>query len=551
MAKPVRDFLVLKREFIVCCVWVLSFILSPASISMAADGKAPVSTILKELLGTTVPLTILPEEEPLHARTALQKFYVNRGYSPAWSDHSGQTLLSELVSFIWRIDEHGLSPDDYHLSALESANAGDDPVAVELLATDAFLTMAAHLVGGRLNPVTIETDWTAMRRERDLVKHLEDAVSSRTIAASLSDLEPNSPGYGFLKHALAMYRKSSRDGGWSPIPEGAALKPGHEGPGVVKLRERLRATGLLDVSASVSDRFDAELQAAVAMFQHRVGLEADGVVGPKTLRELNKSPAERVDQIRANLERWRWLPEDLGDRHIRVNIADFRLEARRNGRIERVHDVIVGQPYRMTPVFSGEISYVVLNPWWDVPDSIARLDKLPEFRKDPKTVTRLGIEVLDRSEKVIDPKDIDWGRYTTGNFPFRLRQRPGPHNALGMVKIMFPNRHNVYLHDTPSRDLFARTERAFSSGCVRVSDAIGLAEWVLDEMPGWTRSEIDHTISEKREKRINLRKNIPVYILYFTAVSEPDGSLRLINDIYGRDARLVAALNGSTSTAKR
>ncbi|WP_319524509.1 L,D-transpeptidase family protein [uncultured Desulfosarcina sp.] len=507
--------------------------------------------MLKQLLGATVPQTILPERESLHARTALQKFYINRGYSPAWSNASGQILLSELAGFILRIDEHGLSPNDYHRSALESAIAGDDPVAIELLATDAFLTMAAHLVGGRLNPVTIETDWTAVRRERDLVQYLEDAIASRKIAVRLSDLEPDAPGYAVLKHALAMYRKASKDGGWPLIPEGAALKPGHEGPRVVRLRERLRATGLLDVSASVSDRFDAELEAAVAMFQRRVGLAADGVVGPKTLRELNKRPDERVDQIRANLERWRWLPEDLGDRHIRVNIADFRLEARRNGRIERIHDVIVGQPYRMTPVFSGEISYVVLNPWWDIPDSIARLDKLPEFRKDPQTVARLGIEVLDRSGTVIDPKEIDWGRYTTGNFPFRLRQRPGLHNALGMVKIMFPNRHNVYLHDTPSRELFARTERAFSSGCVRVSDALGLTEWVLDETPGWTRPEIDRSISEKREKRVDLRKTIPVYILYFTAVTEPDGSLRLINDIYGRDARLIAALNGSRSVSKR
>jgi murein L,D-transpeptidase YcbB/YkuD len=205
----------------------------------------------------------------------------------------------------------------------------------------------------------------------------------------------------------------------------------------------------------------------------------------------------------------------------------------------------------MTPVFSGEISYVVLNPWWDIPDSIARLDKLPEFRKAPDTVYLLGIEVLDRSGKVIAPKDIQWDNYTADNFPFRLRQRPGPQNALGGVKIMFPNRHNVYLHDTPSRELFERTARAFSSGCIRVSDALGLTEWVLDETPSWTRSEIERSLSEKREKRVELIKAIPVHILYFTAVSEPDGTLRLINDIYGRDARLVAALNGPPSMSDR
>jgi murein L,D-transpeptidase YcbB/YkuD len=544
MAKPVRDFFGRKLEPIAFFVLVLSCNLSMASVSVAADGKAPVATMLKQLLGTTVPQTILPEKEPLRARAALKKFYVNRDYTPVWLDVYGQRLLAELATFILRIDEQGLTQNDYHWSALENAISAGDTVTVELLATDAFLTMAAHLIGGRLDPVTIETDWTAMRRERDLVKHLEDAISSRSIKASLEDLEPKSPAYGDLKHALAIYRKAAKDGVWDPIPKGAALKLGHEGPRVIKLRERLRATGLLDVSESVSDRFDGELEAAVAMFQRRIGLEADGVVGPETLRELNKSPADRIDQIRANLERWRWLPEDLGDRHIRVNIADFRLEARRNGRVERVHDVIVGRSYRMTPVFSGKISYVVLNPWWDIPDRIARLDKLPEFRKAPDTVDRLGIEVLDRSGKVIAPKDIHWDNYAAGNFPFRLRQRPGPQNALGRVKIMFPNRHNVYLHDTPSRELFERTARAFSSGCIRVSDVLELTEWVLDETSGWTRSAIERSLSEKREKRVDLIKDIPVHILYFTAVSEPDGTLRLINDIYGRDARLVAALNG-------
>jgi murein L,D-transpeptidase YcbB/YkuD len=546
-----RYFFGRKLEPIACFLLVLFCNLSMAPVSVAADGKATVAKMLKQLLGTTVAQTILPEKEPLRARNALQKFYFNRDYSPAWSDASGRNLLSELVAAILRIDEQGLSPDDYHWSALKGAVAAGDLVTIELLATDAFLTMAAHLIGGRLDPITIEANWNVMRPEGDLVKHLEDAISSRTIAASLSDLEPNAPAYGILKHALEMYRKAAKDGGWDPIPKGAALKLDQEGPRVIKLRERLRATGLLDVTESVSDRFDGELEAAVAMFQRRIGLEADGVVGPETLRELNKTPAERIGQIRANLERWRWLPEDLGDRHIRVNIADFRLEARRNGRVERVHDVIVGRPYRMTPVFSGKISYVVLNPWWEIPDSIARLDKLPEFRKDPKTANRLGIEVLDRSGNVIDPGDIDWDNYTTWNFPFRLRQRPGPQNSLGVVKIMFPNRHNVYLHDTPSRELFERTARAFSSGCVRVSDAIGLTEWVLDETPNWTRSEIDRSLSEKKEKRVELERNFPVHILYFTAVSEPDGSLRLINDIYGRDARLVAALDGPPSMSQR
>jgi murein L,D-transpeptidase YcbB/YkuD len=262
-----------------------------------------------------------------------------------------------------------------------------------------------------------------------------------------------------------------------------------------------------------------------------------------TLRELNKGPAERIAQIRANLERWRWLPEDLGGRHIRVSIADFRLEARRNGKVERSHDVIVGRAYRKTPVFSADMSYIVLNPWWDTPDSLARQDKLPLFKKDPTSIFRMGFQVLDRAGKSVDIRSINWGEYTRGHFPFRIRQRPGPENALGQVKLMFPNRHNVYLHDTPSRELFARSNRAFSSGCVRVADALGLTEWVLQETPEWSRERMDAVLAGGRETRVNLAAGIPVHILYFTAVAESDGTLRLINDLYQRDARLIAALN--------
>ena len=521
---------------------------SPSAI---AQDEKQITTQLERFLGDDASVQIFSGYEPLRDKAALERFYVGRGFSPVWLDIAGMAMLTDLLDTISRMSEHGLTPDDYHRRALEKAFANGDFMAMELLATDAYLAMAAHLIGGRLDPITIETNWTAMRRERDLTIHLEKAISEQNIAESLSELEPDAPGYGVLKHALAMFRKADKDGGWLPIPEGPALKLGEQGPRVVNLRARLLSTGLLDVSETVSDLFDSDVETAVAAFQRRIGLEVDGVVGTETLRELNKSPSQRIDQIRANLERWRWLPENLGYRHICVNIADFRLEAQRGDTVERVHDVIVGRPYRMTPVFSGEISYVVLNPHWDAPAKIARLDKLPLFQKNPDAVTHLGFQVFDRSGKTVDPREINWNSYTAKDFPFHLRQRPGPQNALGVVKIMFPNRHDVYLHDTPSRELFERTERAFSSGCVRVADAVGLTEWVLDETPGWSRTEIEKAISEKHERRVDLSKKIPVHILYFTAVSEPDGSLRLINDIYGRDARLIAALNGSSLVSKR
>ncbi len=509
----------------------------------ASAEQAVLAGRLQQTLGTAGerPAPVVGGEG-IRAWVALRRFYAERAYRPAWSGPEAAPLLEQLAVAVDQVAAHGLDPTDYHAAALGRSSSERDALATELLATDTYLTLAAHLIGGRLDPVSIEPDWTASRRERDLVRHLERALAERRIEASLAELAPRDPGYAVLKEALAMYRQAAREGGWQPIEAGPALKLGNTGPRVAALRERLRATGLLAAGGEPLQRFDTELESAVAAFQRRIGIEADGVVGAVTLRELNKRPADRIDQIRVNMERWRWLPEDLGERHVRVNIADFRLETREQGKIVRGYDVIVGRTYRQTPVFSDRIAYLVLNPWWETPPSLARQDKLPAFKKDPASVERLGFEVLDRRGGLVDPGSIRWAEYSVGDFPFRLRQRPGPLNALGQVKLMFPNKHNVYLHDTPSRELFSRTERAFSSGCVRVSDALGLSEWVLAQTSGWSRAKIDAELATGRETRVNLAVKVPVHILYLTAVSEPDGGLRLINDIYARDARLVAAL---------
>jgi len=508
-----------------------------------ATAGEDLSSLLHKRLSATAEKALAVDGRPIRAPTTLRRFYAGRDYRSAWSGAAARPLLDDLLGAIERMSAHGLDPRDYHREALHRALAGDNALALELLASDAYLTMAAHLLGGRLNPSTVEPNWTASRRGRDLVRQLEGALQTGRIGASLDELKPAAPDYKVLMDALARYRQAQSDGGWTAIAAGPSLRRGDSGPRVLALRQRLQAGGLLAPEGVSSDGFDVELETAVENFQRRVGIEVDGVVGPVTLRELNKGPAERIAQIRVNLERWRWLPEELGSRHIRVNIAGFRLEARRNGKIERSHAVIVGRSYRKTPVFSDAIEYVVLNPWWNTPDRLARLDKLPDFQRDPGMVSRLGFQVLDRSGKVLDARSIRWENYSRGNFPFRLRQRPGPRNALGRVKLMFPNRHNVYLHDTPSQELFARSSRAFSSGCIRVEDALELAQWVLEETPGWSRERIDTVLATGRETRIDLSGKVPIHVLYFTAVADPDGGLRLLHDLYDRDARLTAALD--------
>ena len=480
--------------------------------------------------------------EVVHAIASVKRFYTERNFQPAWTAEGQRQHLQELQMAVRQSFSHGLTPREYHLALLTDNALEKDPPRLEILATDAYLTLAAHILGGRLNPESYEPDWTANRRERDLVKHLEMALASGRLLDSIEELEPDVPDYKALKKALAMYREIAGNGGWPIIEEGKPLKIGDNGTRVQALAKRLQSTGLLAKEYESTDLFDVELEAAVAAFQKRIGLEADGIVGPITLRELNKSPMDRIEQIRANLERWRWLPENLGKRHIRVNIADYHLAVYQDNQLLRSHDVIVGRTYRKTPVFSDQIAYLVFNPWWETPNSLARLDKLPAFRKDPASVEKLGFEVLDRQGSKLDPKTIDWQQYSNKNFPLRLRQRPGPQNALGQVKIMFPNKHNVYLHDTPSQQLFSHTERAFSSGCIRVANVINLTEWLLSETPGWDRHKINAILVSGLETRVNLQTKVPVHLLYFTAVTEPDGDVRLLNDIYQRDRRVIEGL---------
>jgi L,D-transpeptidase YcbB len=475
---------------------------------------------------------------------AVRRFYQWRDYRPAWTGPGCQAAMAALIEVILGADQHGLHPDDYHLHALvgpERCRASR-----ELLATDAWLALAAHLHAGRVDPLTVEPDWTATRPEIDAVVLLERALAQGNVAGELESLAPTHPFYSDLRRDLLRFRDYAQRGNWAGIESGPTLRLDDEGPRVQQLRARLALSGLIqppDPGDPVESRFDPTLEAALKVFQQRANLEPDGIAGPQTLAQLDRRAADRIAQIRVNLERMRWLPADLGQRHIRVNIADFRLEAWADGRIERVHQVIVGQLYRRTPSFSGTMTHVVLNPWWETPHSLAVRDKLPQFRRSPQDVQRLGFEVLDRNGVRVDAAAIDWHAVPASGFPYRLRQRPGPQNALGRVKFMFPNSHNVYLHDTPGQALFGRVRRDFSSGCIRVEHALDLAEWVLENTPGWSRQRIDAAASGASDVSVLLREIIPVHLLYLTAVADGAGGVRLIDDIYGRDPALIAALD--------
>lgn len=486
-------------------------------------------------------------DERVQARNTLQRVYTARGFAPMWVSADGLTERGQDLSD-WLETEpqkHGLRPADYHLrsvSRLEDEDRAGALVDLELALSDAFVMLASHFLAGRLNPESLDPEWFASRRHRDLLPVIETAAAMSAPGDALAELLPNGVGYARLVQRLAFLRDVLARGGWPSVDAGPTLRQGDAGPRVLQVSERLRKSGYYE--GAITEEFGAEIAAAVMRFQAVHGLTEDAVIGQATLRALNVSPQTRMDQIIVNLERWRWLPEDLGERYIVVNIAGFNLDVVEHGENQLSMRVVVGQPYRRTPVFSGTMTYLVLNPWWEVPRSIAVKDKLPLIRSDPGYLERQGYSVLagwGADEQVIDPEAIDWSAVTAGSFAFRLRQKPGAQNALGRVKFMFPNPHSVYLHDTPSRELFAKETRSFSSGCIRLEHPLELAELLLSSTESWRRVEIDRALSTGRETVVKLPRPVPVHLLYWTAWADED-TIHFRDDVYGRDERVLREL---------
>jgi murein L,D-transpeptidase YcbB/YkuD len=388
-----------------------------------------------------------------------------------------------------------------------------------------------------------------------LVKTLQEALNSGRIDESLQALSPPNPAYARLRTTLAQYRTLEQQGGWPQLEAGPKLQPGMRDPRVQVLRARLQASGDLSPAAGFpsggtdrnnagkdEDRYDDSLVQAVRRFQKRHGLPTDGAVGATTLAALNVPVSARIRQLELNMERWRWQPEDLGQRYILVNITDFTLNVVENGQRVMNAKVIVGRTERPTPVLTATMSYLVMSPDWNVPPTIAMQDKLPILRKNAYALAKQNIRVFSPTGREIDPGQVNWNKVNNSNFAYQFRQDPGPRNALGRIKFMFPNAYSVYLHDTPSRGLFNSSARMFSSGCVRISNPIELAEYLLKDNPRWTRTAIESASQGTKQRTVPLREQIPVHLFYWTAWVDEDGTVNFRNDIYERDKRLVKAL---------
>lgn len=496
----------------------------------------------------------------IYCSIALPLFYERRAYEPAWVLNGTVTpLVDELLSSIRSADSQGLRSTDYHLRRIETVvkklHRGTEPgyrldygllVDLELLCTDAFLIYGSHLLSGRVDPHTIDVEWYANRREADLAGILQSAIEQNSVDSILNTLLPPQTGYALLVRALADYRQLEQNGGWDSIPAGPGMKPGSQGERVLFLRRRLERTGDLRTSPlGDSSAYDASLEVAVIAFQRRHGLKADGIVGPVTLATLNVPVEERIIQIITNLERWRWLPQNLGQRHLLVNIANFELDAIKEDSTIVSMRVIVGKSYRRTPVFSDRITYMVLNPSWNVPHLIAVQDILPLARVNPNYLAENDFELITgwgTDMTIVDPISVDWTDVSDKRFNYRLRQKSGSKNALGSIKFMFPNQFDVYLHDTPARGLFAREKRDFSSGCIRVEDPMAVAEFLLEGDHQWTMMRLKSQLAAGQEQTIRIQKPVPIHILYWTAWVTPDGIVHFRDDIYDRDKPLITAL---------
>lgn len=504
--------------------------------------------------------------EPVYASVALPGFYVRRLYRPAWSVKGGPTrLVDALVSSIRRADLEGLRPKDYHLAAIEkllaavrvSVRSGgvivpDRLAELDLLLTDAFLAYGSHLLAGRVNPETLQQEWVANRRSADFGFMLETALTSGDVAGTLARLAPPQLGFRRLRETLMYHRELASRGGWSTIPDGPTLKRGDHGSSVAALRQRLSVGGDLGVvKCKDAELFDEGLELALKRFQRRHGLREGGAMDSATRAELNVTAERRVEQLELNLERWRWLPQDLGRRHIIVNIAAFKLEVVEDEAVVLAMRVVVGRPYHNTPVFSDTMRYIVLNPYWEVPIKIAVQEMLPRIKRDPSYFAREKLRMFKGwglEAREVDPGTVDWSKITPASFPFRLRQDPGALNSLGRVKFMFPNKFNVYLHDTPARLLFEKTERDFSHGCIRIQQPIELALYLLRQDPRWNREALLRALDQAADHSVPLPEPIPIHLLYWTAWAEGDGTIQFRRDIYGHDALLSEALRAPPPT---
>jgi len=526
-------------SFSIVGVFFLLFLLFPVSVQADASWEKQSSRQLAQLLASN------PKQLPELDKPELIVFYRERKYKPLWLDAKGRLNRAyDLLHAIVHAEDEGLDPSDYHLEEIKKywdSKAAKESIYLDLLLTAALYRYSNHVYSGKFEPRELDVDWHIQNKPLETRSLFAEVARKESITKILEKLPPQHSGYQLLKKELRRFRELKQQGGWQKFKPGPTLKPGVHHPQVLQLKQRLESTGdLVKSSLPDIDAFDHTLAEAVKRYQLRHGLKADGRVGGKTRSSLNTTVDTKLRQIRINMERWRWMPRKLGKRYLMVNMTGFELYIMENASAVLTMPVIIGKTYRSTPSFSGLVSTMEYNPYWTIPAKITVEDLVPRQINDPSFLAKKSIRLYRGWENAqeIDPQTVNWSRLDKENFPYWLRQDPGPKNSLGRVKFLFSNPYDIYLHGTPDKHLFNRVVRTFSAGCIRVKDPVQLAAYLLNDGSQQMEEEVLANIHLGSNQKIDLPIAVPIYLVYWTAWADQDDGINFRHDIYGRDARL-------------
>ena len=526
---------------------LVALALAPTGCGGQGPSGAGIDRSLQEKLTQLKRDSGTVREQALIARPVVVRFYEARNARHAWDGEDAEQIVRAVRS----VYEDGLNPSDYHLAALdrllserEQSRSPALEADLDILLTDAVAGMVDHVRYGRVRPITLNPSWNVDPREG--APPLEGEVARIAGAGSaekaIQESKPNHFIYAGLKGALAQLREIAAKGGWPTVPAGKTIRPGAKDPRIAAIRARLLAAGELQGGDPASTVYDSELRKAVELFQERHRLNADGLIDKGVIDAMNVSAAVRADQVRVNLERARWVLPGLTDDFLLVNLPAFKAYLIRNHRNVWEARTQVGQEGKATPSFNAMMRTVVLNPDWTVPGSIIQQEIAPAMAKDPTYLARKGLVVLDSKGQPVDPKSVDWKDAASEGSRYTLQQPPGTDNALGRVKFLFPNPYSIYLHDTPSKASFEAEKRTFSHGCIRLERPLELAEILLSGQDSWDAAKIRDTLERGETQNVNLEHPLPVVIVYWTVSVGASGEVRIMNDIYGLDPPILAAL---------
>jgi murein L,D-transpeptidase YcbB/YkuD len=537
MAKSVTGLFCMMKVFFLLCLFF------SASVQADTPWQTQSSHYLAQLLKSN-PEHLLELNEP-----AVAVFYRERKYKPLWLDAEGRLNRSyDLLQVIIHAEDEGLEPSDYYLDEIRKywdSKTLKESIYLDLILTAAFYRYSNHVYSGRFDPHELDVDWHIQNRPLDVSSLFTDMDRKESITQILKELPPQHSGYQLLKKQLRRFRELKQQGGWQRFKPGPTLELGVHHQQVLQLRQRLEITGdLLEYSLRDIDVFDHALAEAVKRYQVRHGLKVDGRVGGETRRSLNITVDARVRQIRINMERWRWMQRQLGERYLMVNMTGFELYIMENGSAVLVMPVIIGKSYRATPSFSGQISTMEYNPYWTIPTKMTVEDFIPRQINDPAFFAKKSIKLyrgLGSNTQEIDPQTVNWNQLDKNRFPYWLRQDPGPKNPMGRIKFLFSNPYAIYLHGTPDKHLFDRIVRTFSAGCIRVKDPVQLAAYLLNDGNQQMEEEILANIHLGTNQEVSLPIVVPIYLVYWTAWVDMNGSVNFRNDVYGRDTPLNRA----------